>query len=286
MTEKTQSDGCVELINKIKSSSPEEFRRILHTKIDKSKTGKNIAYCPTCGEGNKNIKTHEYDLKSDKCLKCGGKISPIKVDSKKASSITAHAKKMQNYSSKSETVFSDTIDKKIKKIDKLEKDGKITGQEKSDATLTLRKLAIAKIYAKHLCPKSAKTFRNKIQIEINKIVPSLSGSTNNKSNSESSNNNTQTPIQDDAGKAGKENVEQQIKTNDPNPIQDLPVSSAEKSEDDKNLEQTVNTDTKSISFIINGAKHELVVSQKSIDILMKLLASGSDWNELIEKLNE
>lgn len=286
MTEKTQSDGCVELINKIKSSSPDEFRRILHTKIDKSKTGKNIAYCPTCGEGKKNIKTHEYDSKSDKCLKCGGKISPIKVDSKKASSITAHAKKMQNYSSKNETVFSDTIDKKIKKIDKLEKDDRITGQQKSDATLTLRKLAIAKIYAKHLCPKSANTFKDKIQIEINKIVPSLTGSTNNKSNSESSNNNTKTPIQDDAGKAGKENVEQPIQANTSNPVQDRSESPTEKSGDDKNLEEAANFDAKSISLVIDGAKHELVVSQESINILMKLLASGSDWNELIEKLNE
>ena len=286
MTGKTQPDGCVELINEIKSSSSDEFRRILHSKIDKSKTGKNLAYCPTCGEKNKLIKSFPYNSKDGKCLACNEKISPMKVDSSKTSNITVHAKKSTNYSGKKERAFSDKIDTKIKKIKNLHRENKITEGQKSKAELTLRKFAIAKIYANYLCPDSPEKFENKIQDEIDKIVPSLTGSTNNKSNSESSNNNTKTPIQDDAGKAGKENVEQPIQANTSNPVQDRSESPTEKSGDDKNLEEAANFDAKSISLVIDGAKHELVVSQESINILMKLLASGSDWNELIEKLNE
>ena len=286
MTGKTQPDGCVELINEIKSSSSDEFRRILHSKIDKSKTGKNLAYCPTCGEKNKLIKSFPYNSKDGKCLACNEKISPMKVDSSKTSNITVHAKKSTNYSGKKERAFSDKIDTKIKKIKNLHQENKITEGQKSKAELTLRKFAIAKIYANYLCPDSPEKFENKIQDEIDKIVPSLTGSTNNKSNSESSNNNTKTPIQDDAGKAGKENVEQPIQANTSNPVQDRSESPTEKSGDDKNLEEAANFDAKSISLVIDGAKHELVVSQESINILMKLLASGSDWNELIEKLNE
>ncbi len=288
MTGKTQPDGCVELIDEIKSSSPDEFRRILHSKIDKSKTGKNLAYCPTCGEKNKLIKSFPYNSKDGKCLACNEKISPMKVDSSKTSDITVHAKKSTNYSGKKERAFSDKIDTNIKKIKNLHKEDKITERQKSKAELTLRKLAIAKIYANSLCPDSPEKFENKIQDEIDKIVPSLTGSVSDKSNLENSNTNTNTntPIHDDAGKAGKENVEQPIKANTSNPVQDRSESPAEKSGDDKNLEEAANFDEKSISLVIDGAKHELVVSQESINILMKLLASGSDWNELIEKLNE